>query len=57
MPSATKRKAREHEVRMHRLRVWGLVGGITVLALIGALVLAQGAPTSRPERRRAAPSR
>ncbi|HLB39305.1 MAG TPA: redoxin family protein [Actinomycetota bacterium] len=42
MPSAKKRKAREHEVRMQQLRLWGIVGGIVVLLAIAAIVLSQG---------------
>jgi cytochrome c biogenesis protein CcmG/thiol:disulfide interchange protein DsbE len=42
MPSTKKRKAREHEAHMKQLRVWGIVGGLVVLALIVTVVVSAG---------------
>jgi cytochrome c biogenesis protein CcmG/thiol:disulfide interchange protein DsbE len=42
MPSTKKRQAREHEAHMKQLRLWGIVGGLVVLALIVAIVVSAG---------------
>ena len=42
MPSAKKRKAREHEAHIKRLRTAGIVGGLVLAGLIVALVIAAG---------------
>lgn len=42
MPSTKKRLAREHEERMRKLRVWGIVAGVLLVVLIAVAVLAGG---------------
>jgi len=48
MPSATKRRAIEHEKRRKQLRLWGGAALVVVLVAVAAVVLSQGSSGSGP---------